>query len=136
MRYISIGNYEVSVLLLLGVLVLIPIACAASYYFISSITISFTIEEPLSITSYSSSFHVHPGENKTLDVEILNSAAVNYSVILILSINDTAFQDSYVTASNLTYNIAPGVNQITAWIAIATSAHPAHLDLIIDFYRE
>ena len=73
MRYISIGSYEVSVLLLLAILVIVPIACAASYYFFSSITISFTIEEPLSITSYSSSIHVHPGENKTLDIEILNS---------------------------------------------------------------
>jgi hypothetical protein len=136
MRYISIGSYEVSVLFLLAVLVIIPIVCSASYYFFTSVTIPFTIEEPLSITNYSSSIHVHPGENKTLDIEIQNSAAVNYSITLIFGMNDTVFQNSYVTTSNLTYNIAPGVNQITAWIAVDTGAHPAHLELIIDFYRE
>ncbi len=136
MRYINIGSYQVSVLLLLAVLVVVPMACAASYYFFSSITIPLTIEEPLSLSSYPSSIHVHPGENETLEIVVNNAATVNYSILLILGVNDTAFQDSYITFSNRTYNVIPGANQITAWIAVNTGAHPAFLEIIINFYRE
>ncbi|UCH31830.1 MAG: hypothetical protein JSV05_10195 [Candidatus Bathyarchaeota archaeon] len=93
------------------------------------------VEEPLSISDYPSAIHVHPGENQTLVVSILNSAPVNYVVALIFSLNETTYQESYVTFSNSTYILVPGLNNVTAWMFVQSGAHPAWLELIIDFYR-
>jgi hypothetical protein len=132
----NIGRYQVSIILIVLVLVVSPIVIAASYYVWTSRTIPFSVDEPLSITDYPASIHFHPGENKTLDITIVNIATINYSVSLTLTLNDTAYQESYVTFSNSTYNITPGTNQIMAWIAVDKNAHPIFLELIVDFYRE
>ncbi|MGD8565657.1 MAG: hypothetical protein PVF96_04835 [Candidatus Bathyarchaeota archaeon] len=136
MRYMNIGRYQVSIILIVLVLVVSPIVIAASYYVWTSRTIPFSVDEPLSITDYPASIHFHPGENKTLDITIVNIATINYSVSLTFTLNDTAYQESYVTFSNSTYNISPGTNQIMAWIAVDKNAHPIFLELIVDFYRE
>ena len=78
---------------------------------------------------------MHPGENRTLAISILNSATVNYEVALVLSLNETTYQESYVTFSNSTYSVVPGPNNVTAWMFVQSGAHPAWLELIIDFYR-
>jgi hypothetical protein len=132
----NIGRYQVSIILIVLVLVVSPIVIAASYYVWTSRTIPFSVDEPLSITDYPASIHFHPGENKTLDITIVNIATINYSVSLTFTLNDTAYQESYVTFSNSTYNISPGTNQIMAWIAVDKNAHPIFLELIVDFYRE
>jgi len=123
-------------MLLLVAVVASPIVFAATYYLWSTKTITLSVDEPLSITDYASLIHVHPGENKTLDVTILNSASVNYSVILVFALNDTAYQESYVAFSNCTYNITPSTNNIKGWIVVDSKAPPAWLTLQIDFYRE
>jgi len=135
MRNVTIGRYQVSVLLLLIITVASPIVFAAAYLWVVR-TIPFSVDEPLSITDFPTSFHVHPGENKTLDITILNSADVNYSVTLVLALNDTAYQESYVILSNYTYNITPSTNHIRAWIFVDKKAPPAWLELQIDFHRE
>jgi len=134
MRSITIGRYQVSVLLLLIIAIISPIVFAAAYLWTVR-TIPFSVDEPLSITDFPSSFHVRPGENKTLDITILNSANINYSVRLLLALNDTAYQESYVNLSNLTYNITPNTNQIIAWIFVNKTAPPTWLELHIDFLR-
>ncbi len=136
MRYVTIGSYQVSFLLLTAVLVVSPVVLAASYYLWASRTIHFSVDEPLSITDYPSSIHLHPGENETLNLTIMNAATVNYSVTLTFALNDTAFQESYVTFSNNTYHITPSTNHIMAWMLVDKKAHPALLDLTVDFYRE
>jgi hypothetical protein len=135
MRNVTIGRYQVSVLLLLIITVASPIVFAAAYLWVVR-TIPFSVDEPLSITDFPTSFHVHPGENKTLDITILNSADVNYSVTLVLALNDTAYQESYVILSNYTYNITPSTNHIRAWIFVDKNAPPAWLELQIVFHRE
>ena len=135
MRNVTIGRYQVSILLLLIITVASPIVFAAAYLWIER-TIPFSVDEPLSITDFPTSFHVHSGENKTLDITILNSADVNYSVTLVLALNDTAYQESYVILSNYTYNITPSTNHIRAWIFVDKKAPPAWLELQIDFHRE
>ena len=135
MRSVTIGRYQVSVILLLIVVVASPIVFAATYLYAIR-TIPFSVDEPLSITDCPTTIHLHPGENKTLDITILNSATVNYSMTLSLALNDTTYQESYVTFSNYTYNITPSTNNIKAWIFVDKNAPPAWLELTIEFYRE
>lgn len=134
MRYVTIGRYQVSVILL-TILTATSTALAAAYHLWASRTITVSIEEPLSIIDYPTSLSVHPGENQTIDVTIMNSATENYSVTLFFSLNDTAFQESYVTFSNYTYHITPSTNQIKAWIDVDKKAHAATLSLTVDFLR-
>ena len=135
LRNITIGRYQVSLLFLLVVGIASPIVLAATYLWTVRI-IPFSVDEPLSITDCPTTFHVHPGENKTLDITVRNSATVNYSVTLVFALNDTAYQQSYVTSSNYTYTMMPSTNHIRAWMLVDKKAPPAWLELQIDFYRE
>lgn len=118
------------------VLVVCPIISAATYYLWTTRTMFISVDEPLSITDHPASFHVHPGQNKTLDITVMNSANINYSVTLTFALNDTAFQESYVTFSDRTYNVVHDVNQITAWLFVDKGAPPASIELTVNFYRE
>jgi hypothetical protein len=134
MRYVTIGRYQVSAILIATVIVT-STALGGAYYMWASKMITISVEEPLSITNFPTSLNVHPGENQTLDVTIANSATVNYSVTLAFTLNDTLFQESYVTFSNYTYNVTPSTNQIKAWIFVDKKAHAATLSLTVDFFR-
>ena len=129
------GPYQISAALLL-ILLVSPFALGATYYLWSVKNVSFSVDEPLAVSEFPTSFQVHPGENTTLDITIINSATVNYSVVLMFSLNDTTYQQSYVTFSNYTYTITPNANYVQAWMAIDQKAHAAYLDLTVNFYRE
>ena len=125
-----------SVLLVLVAAVVSSVVFAGTYYLWATRTTLLQVDEPLSITDCPTSIHVHPGENKTLDITIVNSATVNYSVTLVFALNDTAYEDSYVQFSNYTYNITPSTNNIGAWMVVESKAPPAWLEIIINFSRE
>ena len=137
MPYVTVRSYQISVmlLLLLAVAVLGPIAIALTYMWATRST-TFVVEEPLSITSFPSGVSTHPGENITLDIAIENNADINYSVILNFIVNDTEYQQTYMSFSNLTYTIGPGANNIAAWCEIAKKAPPVQLGLTIEVHRE
>lgn len=135
MKYITIGRYQFSVVLLLIAAVASPLVFAATYYIWSTKTIPFSVEEPLSVVDFPSSVHFHPGENATIDITIANSATTNYAVILVITLSDADYQQSYVQASNYTYTIIPGNNTISAWIAVSKGAPQSQQQLTIDFLR-
>lgn len=135
MRYVTIGRYQFSVVLLLVVVIASPLAFAASYYIWNSKTVPFTVDEPLSVTEFPSSIHFHPGQNATLDITISNSADINYFVQLVITLSDTSYQQSYVQVSNKTYTIVPGDNAISAWIAVSQDAPNSQQQLTVDFLR-
>jgi hypothetical protein len=135
MRYVTIGRYQVSVVFLIIILIATSTVLGGAYYLWASRTMIVSIEEPLSIMDFPTSLNVHPGENQTINITIMNSATVNYSVTLVFALNDTLFLESYVTFSNYTYNITPSTNQIKAWIAVDKKAHAATLSLTVDFFR-
>jgi glutathione peroxidase-family protein len=89
MRYVTIGRYQFSVILLLIAAVASPLAFAATYYIWSSKTVSFSVDEPLSVLDFPASVHFHPGQNSTLDITIANSANINYAVSLIITLSDS-----------------------------------------------
>lgn len=107
-----------------------------AWYLFAIESTTLIVEEPLSITEYPSTIHTHPGENKTLDITIMNSANTNYVVTLFFTLNESAYQGSYITFSNLTYNIIPGSNNIAAWLFVRSGAPPTFLELTVDFYRQ
>ena len=134
MRYVTLRSYQLSPVLLL-LLLMTPIAFGATYYLWSRKTVSFSVDEPLTVSDFPRSFQVHPGENKTLDITITNTANVTYAVTLMFSLNDTIYQQAYVTFSNHTYTITPNTNLLQAWMAVAKKAPVAYLALTVDFYR-
>lgn len=136
MPSIQVGVYQVSVLLILIIIITAGSVATAAWYLFATSNVPLIVEEPLSISDYSDTIHVHPGENKTLDIVILNSANIDYSVTLVFALNDSVYQESYVTFSNSSYNIAPGSNNIVAWLFTQRGAHPVALGLSIGFYRE
>ena len=135
MRYITLGSYQISALLLL-ILLATPFALGATYYLWSVRNVSFSVDEPLAVSNFPLPFQVHPGENITLEITIINSAPIDYSVVLMFSLNDTMYQQSYVTFSNLTYTILPNTNLLQAWMVIEKKAPPTYLELTVNFYRE
>jgi hypothetical protein len=134
-RYVTIGRYEYSVVLLLIAVIACPIAFAATYYIWSSKTASFSVDEPLLVTQFPTLIHLRPGENSTVDITIANSANTNYEVGLIIALSDTGYQQSYVQVSNLTYTIMPGNSTISAWIAVSKNAPPSQQQVTVDFLR-
>jgi len=135
MPSIKVGAYQVSIMLLIMIIMAGSVVTIAWYLFATK-SISLIVEEPLSITDYPSSIHVHPGENKTLDITIMNSASINYAVTLFFMLNESAYQESYITFSNFTYNIIPGSNNVAAWLFVQSGAPPTFLELSVDFYRQ
>jgi uncharacterized membrane protein len=136
LRYVTIRRYQVSAILLIATGLVIPLVVVAATYFWASKTIPLSVEEPLTVTNYPATLNTHPGENKTLDITITNSANIDYGVILVLTLNDTVYQQSYVEFSNNTYNIVPGSIQIQAWLKVGKKAPPANLQLTVEFHRE
>jgi uncharacterized membrane protein len=135
MRYVTIGRYQFSAALLLIAAVACPLAFAASYYLWSSKTVSFSVDEPLSVIEFPASTHFRPGENSTVDIGIANSANTDYAVELIITLSDTDYQQLYVQVSNQTYTVIPGNNTISAWIAVSKSAPPSQQQITVDFLR-
>lgn len=135
MRYVTMGPYQVSLVFLLAVLVATSTALGGAYYLWASRTLPVSVDEPLLVADFPASVTIHPGENRTLNITITNSATVSYSVILVLTLNDTVFQESYVTFSNLTYHITPSTNEIRAWMAVDKKAYAATLSLSVGFLR-
>lgn len=137
MRYFKLGSYQISLLFIVMLVLAIvgPVVIALTYLWATR-TVDLVIEEPLLVTSFPAALTTHPGENRTLNVTIANSAIANYSVTLSFTLNDTNFQQQYATFSNYTYTIMPGTNNITAWVAIAKKAPPAMLSLSVQFYRQ
>lgn len=136
MRYFNIGNYQISVVLLLIIAVSSTVAFGATYYVWTRKTIIISVDEPLSVTVVPSSIHFHPSENQTLVITVQNSATANYSMFLTFALNDTDYQQSYVQFSNYTYNIVPGVNDIVAWVFVLGDAPAGWHELAVDFHRQ
>jgi hypothetical protein len=137
MRYITVRSYQISLtfLILLVAAILGPIAIALKFMWATRTT-TFVAEEPLSVTSFPTILSTYPGENITLDITIENAADIDYSVTLTFVLNDTAYQQTYMTFSNTTYTIVPSSNNIVAWCEIAKNARPEQLTLTVEFNRE
>lgn len=114
---------------------LVPIGVLGSYNW-ESVNISVEVKEPLEILDYPSSFSLYPGENATFEITIQNKAPNSYFVMLDFCLNDTKYQAKYVTFSNYNYTVAPGTQELTAWLTVAPTAPPANFILEITLVRD
>lgn len=121
-------------ILALALIVAFVVGVMAGYYW-ASVTIPVEVKEPLKVTAYPEIISLYAGENETFTINITNHASVNYLVTLNFTLNNTDYQEAYVTFSNISYIIVPGENTIEAWIAVSAEAPPANLTLKVDFYR-
>jgi hypothetical protein len=137
MRNISIrvAGYDVSIVVFILIGALLGTATAVAYMWNTKITV-INVPEPLTITDYPATILTHPGENIILNITIVNTASVNYTVTLTLTLNDTAYQNTWVTFGTTTFNINPGTNQLTTTMQIARKAPSATLQLTTEFTRE
>lgn len=117
-----------------ALLVCLVVGGVAAYIF-ATVKLAVNVEEPLSVVASPSVLGFYPNMTETFNVTVNNVAAVNYLVSLAFSLNDTAYQQSYVTLSNETYTVLPGLNNLTAYMSVAPDAPPAQLELTVTLSR-
>ncbi|MEM2249308.1 MAG: family 16 glycoside hydrolase [Candidatus Bathyarchaeia archaeon] len=133
MKGIKIGKYVVPLWTI--VVLLVAGIGASAYYVWKTLIIPMQVKEPLEIISYPTQLSLYPGETKEFNVTIKNYASVNYPVILDFSLDNTTYQESYVTFSNEIYTIIPGMQNITAWLKVESHAPPINASLTIKLKR-
>lgn len=118
------------------VVILVCIVLSATIAYVFQ-TVSFPVEvkEPLEVVNFPTSLEFYPNATQYFNITVQNVASVNYLVALEFMLNDTAYQQSYVTFSNITYTTAPGLNNLTAWMNVAADAPPAMLELAVEICR-
>jgi hypothetical protein len=115
-------------------LVCLAIGSVIAYIFVT-VKFPVNVEEPLSVVGYPNSLELFPNMTQSFNITINNAAPVNYLVALDFSLNDTVYQESYVTFSNETYTVIPGLSNATAWLSVAPDAPPAQLELTVTLSR-
>jgi hypothetical protein len=124
----------VPVWIVAALLICLVLGSAAAYIF-ATVKFSVNVEEPLSVVDSPSLPSLYPNMTEGFNVTVSNAAAVNYLVSMAFSLNDTSYQQSYVTFSNETYTVLPGLNNLTAHISVAPDAPPAQLELTVALSR-
>lgn len=119
---------------LVALLVCSVVGGVASYIF-STVRVPVNVEEPLSVVAAPNLFELYPNMTQTFNVTVNDAATVDYLVALTFSLNDTVYQRSYVTFSNTTYTVLPGLNNLTASINVASDAPSAQLELTLALSR-
>jgi len=99
-------------------------------------SIPLEVKEPLEILMYSSPLSLFPGETLQLNVTVENHASVSYNACLIFKLNDTEYQEKYVSFSNYAYMIEPGSQILDAWLSVSGKAPAAELELTITVTRD
>ena len=135
MKGIKFGEQLVPLWLIFTLLVSgIGVAVLTDYVW-KTITMPFEVKEPLEILSYPSELSLYPGETKEFNITVTNHASRNYTVLLDFSLDNTTYQESYVTFSDETYTVVPDEQNLTAWLKVEEYAPPANASLTIDFMR-
>jgi hypothetical protein len=130
-----IGKHTVS-LWLIGVVLAGLCLGVFGAYMILTVNIPLTVEEPIEILNYPVSLTLYPGEVLQFNITVQNHATLAYSISLNLSLDDTAYRDNYVTMSNDTYLVYPGIQSLNAWLAVSANAPPLTTSLRVGFQRE
>ena len=122
--------------LIILVILLASTVIASGYAAFQSETVPLEVKEPLEILAYDSTLRLYPGETLKFIVSVENHASVSYNIILNLSLNDSVYQDKYVTFSNDTYALEPNRNTLEAWIFVSSAAPAAQLELTVGITRD
>jgi len=134
MKNISIGKYIIPSWILGVVLIGLCIGAFALYMALT-FTIPFEVKEPIEVLHYPSYLSLYPGDTVYFNVTVQNNAKQNYTVLLDFSLSNATYENSYVTFSNETYFVGPGVQNLTAWIIVSPEASPINAILTVKLFR-
>jgi len=134
LRSINIGKYVIPMWFII-VLLISGIGGISAYYVWETVIMNLEVKEPLEILYYPTELSLFPGETKEFNITLENHASVNYSVILDFSLDNTSYQDKYVTFSNEIYTVIFGQQNLSAWLMVESDAPPINASLAIDFKR-
>jgi hypothetical protein len=109
---------------------------AVGGYALQSESISLEVKEPLEVLPSNSGLSLFPGETLQFNVTVGNYASVSYNASLIFILNDTSYQDKFVSFSNYVYTIAPGKQTLEAWLSVSSTAPAAELELRVNITRD
>ena len=105
-------------------------------YALQEQTTPLEVREPLEILAFNSSLSLFPGETLQLNVEVENHAPISYNASLSFRLNDTDYQEKFVTFSNVVYTVEPGRNNLDAWLTVSRTSLAAELELTISITRD
>lgn len=135
MKTISIGQHALPLWLVVTLVLSGVFGTVVANYVWHTVVIDLEVEEPPKILHYPKKLSLYSGETKEFNVTIKNSASRKYTVILDFSLDNTTYQDNYVTFSNETYTVVPNKQNLTAWLQVEEYAPPIDTSLTIDFIR-
>ena len=127
---------RVKVVLVLLTVLLASTSVVGSYAALQAQTVPLEIKEPLEVLAYDSSLSLYPGETLPFTIKVENSASVSYNASLIFTLNDTIYQQDYVSFSNSIYTVIPGINTLDAWLTVSERAPATEVDLSIGITRD
>jgi len=99
-------------------------------------TIDLQVKAPLEILPQNTDFSLFPGETLEFNVTVENHASVSYNTRLFFGLNDTEYQNKYVTFSNITYMVQSGQNILNAWLSVKNTAPATDLKLTVTIIRD
>ena len=120
---------------LTAAIVLITFTGVAGGYTALQSSIPLTVEEPLEILKYNGSLNVFPGETLNFQVEVENHASISYNASLLFCLNDTEYQQKFVTFSDYVYAVNPGRCILDSWLWVSNAAPAANLEMAITIIR-
>ena len=135
MKIVKIGKHVIPLWLMAVILVSGIGSGVLGYYIWKTLTIQLEVKEPIEILYYPSQLSLYPGETKEFNVTVQNHASINYSVILDFLLDNTTYQENYVTFSNEIYTVIQGQANLTAWLMVESDAPPLNTSLVVAFKR-
>jgi hypothetical protein len=134
MVLVKIGKHPVP-LWVLTVVIASLVAGVLGLYVVQTLTLNVRVTEPIEVLNYPSTITLYPGETVNFSVTIQNHASLNYTVFLGLHLENATYEHDYVNFSSLTYFVHPGVQSLTAWLAVSGNAPSTDATLKIDLTR-
>ena len=129
-------NKRAAVKSLLFVTILLASMGVVGGYSSQSESITVDVEEPLEIVAHDSCLSLFPGETVQFEVTVENHASVSYQACLSFRLNDTDYQEQFVSFSTDVYTVEPGINNLGAWLSVSKTAPAAALELTVNITRE
>lgn len=135
-KYVKVGKYTIRLWLVAILIIGILGSTGLAYHLITNLTIPTEIEEPILVLNYPSQMNLYPGDTKEFSVTVKNEATNDYSVVLDLKLDNTIYQNNYVSFSNKVYTVTPGEQDLNAWMKVDSDAPPANVSLMVEVIRE
>lgn len=134
-KYFKLGKFQVPLWAVVILMVSIVVSGVLGSILWTSFTVPLQVNEPIEIMSYPSQFSLFPGETANFNVTVTNHASISYSAILNFKMNDSSYQENYVSFSDQVYNVTPGQQNLQADMSIATNAPAANLTISVNLMR-